>query len=122
MNPSLPNQSNQPGAPGMPQYVPGAMPQPQAMPGAAAHAMPPHVTATPYGAPEGSIENSFAPDPPHIDPTHMQIGQQPGQPVAAPIARTNPNSTQNTLQIAEIRDGIVIMNDGSYRSVIMVKS
>jgi len=35
---------------------------------------------------------------------------------------TNPNSTQNTLQIAEIRDGIVIMNDGSYRSVVMVKS
>jgi hypothetical protein len=40
--------------------------------------------------------------------------------VAGPIA--NPNSTQNTLQIAEIRDGIVIMNDGSFRSVIMVKS
>lgn len=34
----------------------------------------------------------------------------------------NPNSTQNNLQIAEIRDGIVIMNDGSYRSVLMVKS
>lgn len=34
----------------------------------------------------------------------------------------NPNTTQNTLQIAEIRDGIVIMNDGSFRSVIMVKS
>src|ERR1700677_4132950 len=31
------------------------------------------------------------------------------------------NSTQNMLQIAEIRDGIVIMNDGSYRSVIMAK-
>src|SRR4029079_15069256 len=42
---------------------------------------------------------------------------------AAPaMAHSNPNSTQNTLQIAEIRDGIVIMNDGSYRSVIMVKS
>lgn len=39
-----------------------------------------------------------------------------------PPPRTNPNSTQNTLQIAEIRDGIVIMNDGSYRSVVMVKS
>ncbi len=26
------------------------------------------------------------------------------------------------LQFAEIRDGIIIMNDGSYRSVIMVKS
>lgn len=34
----------------------------------------------------------------------------------------NPNSTQNLLNIAEIRDGIVIMNDGSFRSVIMVKS
>jgi type IV secretory pathway VirB4 component len=36
--------------------------------------------------------------------------------------RVNPNSTQNSLQIAEIRDGVVIMNDGSFRSVIMVKS
>lgn len=36
--------------------------------------------------------------------------------------KTNPNSTQNTLQIAEVRDGIVIMNDGSFRSVVMVKS
>jgi len=34
----------------------------------------------------------------------------------------HPNSTQNSLQIAEIRDGIVIMNDGSFRSVVMVKS
>ncbi len=39
-----------------------------------------------------------------------------------PTKIINPNSTQNTLQIAEIRDGIVIMNDGSFRSVIMVKS
>lgn len=55
----------------------------------------------------------------------------PGQPLANQIptgpqqaqkGKTNPNSTQNTLQIAEIRDGIVIMNDGSYRSVIMLKS
>lgn len=37
-------------------------------------------------------------------------------------ANSNVNSTQNSLQIAEIRDGIVIMNDGSFRSVIMVKS
>jgi hypothetical protein len=36
--------------------------------------------------------------------------------------KTNPNSTQNTLQIAEIRDGVVIMNDGSFRSVVMLKS
>ncbi len=36
--------------------------------------------------------------------------------------KTNPNSTQNTLIISEIRDGIVIMSDGSFRSVVMCKS
>ena len=46
----------------------------------------------------------------------------PGRAGMVAPPRTNPNSTQNTLQIAEIRDGIVIMSDGSYRSVIMVKS
>ncbi len=47
----------------------------------------------------------------------------PGVQTPAPaVPKSNPNSTQNTLQIAEVRDGIVIMNDGSFRSVIMVKS
>lgn len=41
---------------------------------------------------------------------------------AAPPPKSNPNSTQNTLQIAEIRDGVVIMNDGSFRTVVMAKS
>lgn len=44
-----------------------------------------------------------------------------GQPAAAKPG-AHPNSTQNSLQIAEVRDGIVIMNDGSFRSVVMVKS
>lgn len=43
------------------------------------------------------------------------------RPAQSPSAG-NPNSTQNALEIAEIRDGIVIMNDGSFRSVIMAKS
>lgn len=42
-------------------------------------------------------------------------------PIANPI-KTNPNSTQNALLISEIRDGIVIMSDGSYRAVVMCKS
>jgi len=46
----------------------------------------------------------------------------PGTKPAVAQPHANPNSTQNMLQIAEIRDGIVIMNDGSFRSVIMVKS
>lgn len=44
----------------------------------------------------------------------------PGTKPAGP--QDNPNSTQNMLQIAEIRDGLVIMNDGSFRSVVMVNS
>ncbi len=44
------------------------------------------------------------------------------QPNLSDPKQHNPNSTQNTLQIAEIRDGVVIMNDGSFRSVIMLKS
>ena len=58
--------------------------------------------------------------PPIAGMPQPQMG--PGQKPLQPPIRTNPNSTQNTLQIAEIRDGIVIMSDGSFRSVIMVKS
>jgi type IV secretory pathway VirB4 component len=50
----------------------------------------------------------------------------PGQPASQTTkkepVRSNPNSTQNTLLIAEARDGILIMNDGSFRAVIMCKS
>ena len=46
-----------------------------------------------------------------------------GGPTVKPVAaKVNPNSTQNALQIAEIRDGVVIMSDGSFRSVVMAKS
>ncbi len=34
----------------------------------------------------------------------------------------NPNSTQNTLLIAELREGMAIMNDGSFRAVISCQS
>lgn len=56
--------------------------------------------------------------PPPPQPVVPGMAQQ-AQPYSKP---TNPNSTQNTLQVAEIRDGIVIMNDGSFRSVLMMKS
>ena len=58
----------------------------------------------------------------YAQPGYQNMGAVPGQPVPAPVVKSNQNSTQNTLQIAEIRDGIVIMNDGSFRSVIMLKS
>lgn len=117
MNPTTPNQPNQPVAPGAP--YPGAVPA-QSVPPARGTYVEPTRQAM---AASGFDEHSFARDIPQA-PQGL-----PGQPISsggsapvAPVVRSNPNSTQNTLQIAEIRDGIVIMSDGSYRSVIMVKS
>lgn len=59
--------------------------------------------------------------PQFVQPPNV-AGTIPPQSQAAPLVKSNPNSTQNSLQIAEIRDGIVIMNDGSFRSVIMTKA
>jgi hypothetical protein len=63
-------------------------------------------TIVPQGTPQQYATNaqSMMPTPPQ--PT-------------VPAPKTNPNSTQNSLQIAEIRDGVVIMSDGSFRSVVM---
>lgn len=57
-------------------------------------------------------------------PPPGQASAPPGnkQTTTSQATKSNPNSTQNALQIAEIRDGIVIMNDGSFRSVVMAKS
>ncbi len=60
----------------------------------------------------------------HHSLRHNKNGDKPGPGVKAPPGQksSNSHSTQNSLQIAEIRDGIVIMNDGSFRAVLMVKS
>ncbi len=98
---------------------PSAVNQPNPYPAGQSGALPP----PPYSGPVGP-EPAYAPP----QPAPFQAPPQPvtpaitGQPAAAVRPRTNPNSTQNALQIAEIRDGVVIMNDGSFRSVVMVKS
>jgi len=79
---------------------------------------------TPYPA------GSASPVPPYQGAPGAAPAPVPPAPQSAPgtpppkvaATKNNANSTQNTLQIAEIRDGIVIMNDGSFRSVVMVKS
>jgi hypothetical protein len=95
MNPSAPNQSDP--------FAQAGVPAPAA--------------ASPQ--PAGAFVQPGVPPP--TPPTPVVGGTPPNQP-KIPAAHANPNSTQNTLQIAEIRDGIVIMNDGSFRSVVMVKS
>lgn len=70
-----------------------------------------------------AYDNNSTGQPQQISYPSLQPQAVAGQATPAPaIKQTNPNSTQNTLQIAEIRDGIVIMNDGSFRSVLMMRS
>lgn len=92
------------------------------MPSGMPAAPQPAIMPNPYAAAPQAGFPPAAPAP--VQP--MVSAPQPIVPQAAPSVqvapKANPNSTQNTLQIAEIRDGIVIMNDGSYRSVVMVKS
>ncbi len=91
-----------------------------AAPPAGQPAYPPQPMPAPAGYQNG--QGLYYPQPaPPVQQAAVAMGQPAGQPVPAP-AKTNPNSTQNMLQIAEIRDGIVIMNDGSFRSIVMVKS
>ena len=49
-------------------------------------------------------------------------GTTPSQAKAPPKKPANPNTTQNTLQIAEIRENMVVMRDGSFRAVVACKS
>lgn len=122
MNPQNPNQTPQT-TPAQPVPQPVVAPQPQAVqptmqpviPAAQPTAVPQQPGAQPFVAPFVAAQMAT--------PPQVIAGNQPlQQPAVAMQPKTNPNSTQNTLQIAEIRDGVVIMNDGSYRSVVMVKS
>jgi len=51
-------------------------------------------------------------------------GVMPALPVAQPqpVTPKNPGSTQNTLMFQEIRDNMLIMGDGTYRSIVAAQS
>jgi len=76
-------------------------------------------------------QQNLQPDPQQQFPQNPPA-EQPANPTAQPQQNTtdskekkqatNPNSTQNTLLISEIRDNMVIMKDGSFRSVVACKS
>lgn len=93
-----------PSPPQPPPPPPPAVYQPTAPAPVAANQPPPLAPPAPIG---GVV--SMSPPPPKTNEPKVK-------------SKTSPNSTQNTLQIAEVRDGIVIMNDGSFRSIVMVKS
>lgn len=134
MNPNSYNQQ-QPGMPaqqapaGQPMYAtqPGvsANPPQQPQPQAFNQQTPQSVPQNPLSPQQPAPQQYQQPQPANAQPTQAVVSgtaTTPGvQPGVKPV-QSNPNSTQNALQIAEIRDGIVIMNDGSFRSVVMVKS
>ena len=121
-----------PPADSLPQPQPQAYAPPATAPEPGPAAQPYYSAPPPYTEPAQPL-TPFANQPPDYGPAYSQPAYSPQspaqygapagmpQPVAQPV-KSNPNSTQNTLQIAEIRDGIVIMNDGTFRSVVMVKS
>lgn len=60
----------------------------------------------PQGMPAGGVSGG----------NQMKTAGQPGE------KPRNPNTTQNTLLISELRDQMVIMNDGSFRAVVACQS
>lgn len=68
--------------------------------------------------------------PSNQQPTEQPMPPNPAPQPAAPATNAQPetkeaptpNTTQNSLLISEIRDGMVIMDDGSFRAVVACKS
>lgn len=82
-----------------PNQQPVINPQQAGMPGAAQQPLPP--TPSPLAI---------------VQPQPAKGGKQ------APPPKGNPNSTQNALLLSEIRDNMVIVNDGSMRAVVTCQS
>ena len=101
---------------------PNQQPQPVQMPQAAPAA--PQMPPQPQPAP---VQPQAAPQP---MPAQTQPMQQPmrqapmqqRQAAPAPARQNNPNSSQASLLISELRDSMVIMKDGSFRAVVACKS
>jgi hypothetical protein len=72
--------------------------------------------ATP-GTPVAPAPQAPIPSAPQAPAPVGSGGDQPAKPTAK-----NPNSAQNTLQLSEVRDNMVIMADGTFRAVIACKS
>jgi hypothetical protein len=66
--------------------------------------------------------NNQFPNPASATPMGSGSVAQGSTPAKAPVKPKNPNSTQNTLLLSEVRDNMVIMADGSFRAVIACKS
>lgn len=55
-------------------------------------------------------------------PTPLNVPDQAQKGKGEQAQKVNPNSTQNALILSEIRDGMVIVNDGSMRAIVTCQS
>lgn len=66
--------------------------------------------------------NQFPNQTPAVPAAGISAVQGSGSAKPAAEKPKNPNSTQNTLLLSEVRDNMVIMADGSFRAVVQCKS
>ncbi len=78
----------------------------------------PQQAPTPLGPANGAPTQQ--PQQPAQVPQPQAAGSGPAQ--TAPKKPANPNTSQNSLQISEVRENMVIMRDGSFRAVVACKS
>lgn len=83
-------------------------------------------TAPPQQPPAPAMQQAYPQQQP-VAPATPQPPLPPAQPAQGTQAQpakkpANPNTSQNTLQLAEIRENLVVMRDGSFRAVIACKS
>lgn len=76
--------------------------------------------AMPPVIPGAALTPAPAAQPPTFTTAQPASAANGGQPV--PPKPANPNTTQNTLQLSEVRDNMAIMRDGSFRAVVACKS
>lgn len=82
------------------------------------------VPGAPQQAAPAQVQPPTQPQQPPVAPQASPLGAQPAQ-GSQPTQQkppANPNTTQNTLQVAEIRENMAVMRDGSFRAVIACKS
>lgn len=71
---------------------------------------------------QSSQPNQLPPSQTPPQPGVIGGGQQTQDQAAPQNQASNPNSSQNSLQFAEIRDSMVIMKDGTYRAIVACQS
>lgn len=74
----------------------------------------------PVQPPSGAVDPGQQPTP--AVPVAPQTPQPAGATKQAQKPPANSNTTQNSLLVSEIREGMAIMNDGSFRAVVACKS